>query len=294
MTDLNELIRIADALTDAGALLPKHLRTRGEILAVILAGDELGLGPMAAIRGISLVQGKVSLGYDVMVALLRRAGYGVTWLESTAQSATLKLVHPNGDEHVETFDMKRAKAAGLGGRDIWRKYPDAMLRARATSAAARAFAADVLSGCYVPDEVAEIEAPKEDDRGAHEGHAYGRPEHDEPRAAAVQAADAFVAEHLAWLDDAVSRAAAEVGEASEGDEAELEAIRAGHEAAIRSWIELNGPAYLDACNVHPSTSTQKGKVWRRLLNWSSESGNGQTLPGRLLGELAQARKEAAQ
>jgi hypothetical protein len=51
-----------------------------------------------------------------------------------------------------SFTMEQAKNAGLGG-DNWRKYPAAMLRARASLALARAVYPDLMLGVYDPDEV---------------------------------------------------------------------------------------------------------------------------------------------
>jgi hypothetical protein len=46
-----------------------------------------------------------------------------------------------------------ATQARLTGKDNWQKHPDAMLRARAVSAAGRAYMPDVLAGVYVPGEL---------------------------------------------------------------------------------------------------------------------------------------------
>ena len=52
-------------------------------------------------------------------------------------------------------DAARAKLAG----DNWQKYPAAMLRARVITAAARAYAPDVLDGVYDPDELSPGPGP---------------------------------------------------------------------------------------------------------------------------------------
>jgi hypothetical protein len=149
---LDVALRAAKALKDARGLLPESLRSEGEIVAVLLAGQELGLPPMAALRGLQVVRGKVIISYDTMVALLRRAGYRVEWLESTATRAVLRLRAPDSSEHVETWDEQRARKAGLwGGKGPWSSYPETMLRARCVSSAARAFAGEVLAGVYVEE-----------------------------------------------------------------------------------------------------------------------------------------------
>ena len=52
--------------------------------------------------------------------------------------------------------MQRTKAAGLGGKDMWKKYPRQMLRARVISEGVRAICPGVTAGFYTPEEVADF------------------------------------------------------------------------------------------------------------------------------------------
>jgi hypothetical protein len=55
---------------------------------------------------------------------------------------------------VTDFTMEEAKQAGVAGKDNWRKYPKAMLFARALSAGVRAHCPDVsVCPVYVPEEL---------------------------------------------------------------------------------------------------------------------------------------------
>ena len=110
-SELGAMVKVADALGDAGPMLPKHITSKGAALAVIMAGDELGIPPMAALRGLFLVNGKVGMDYSLMVGLLRRAGYKVQWREKTAERAELLLTHPDGSTHTEVWDVERAKGS---------------------------------------------------------------------------------------------------------------------------------------------------------------------------------------
>lgn len=156
---LDVALRAAGTLKSARGLLPDSLKTEGDIVAVLLAGAELGLGPMAAIRGLQVVRGKVIISYDTMIALLRRASYRIEWMESTSTRAVLKLTAPDGSTHVETWDQDRAKRAGIWGKGTWSQYPETMLKARCVSSAARSFAGDVLAGVYVEGEIENRPAP---------------------------------------------------------------------------------------------------------------------------------------
>lgn len=156
-----QMMELARMLKGASGLIPEHLRTEGQILATILAGRELGLGPMAAMRGLHVVKGKVFMDYSLSVALLKDRGYRIEWPESSTERVVLKLTDPRGAVHVETWDKERAQKAGLwNAGQGWQKYPETMLRARAVSSAGRAFGAEVLFGCYSMDEKDEIQGNK--------------------------------------------------------------------------------------------------------------------------------------
>ena len=153
-----QMMELAKMLKGATGLIPEHLRTEGQILATILAGRELGLGPMAAMRGLHVVKGKVGADYSLWVALLKRSNYRVEWVESSAEKVVLKLTDPKGAVHIEKWDKARAQAAGLWNQGQgWQRYPETMLRARAVTSAGRAFAAEVMSGSYSLDELDEIQ-----------------------------------------------------------------------------------------------------------------------------------------
>lgn len=159
-----QLLTIADATTFASAvakadgMIPRaYLGNPGKILACVLAGQELGVGPMASLRAFHIVEGKPVASYDFWIARLRAAGYRVEWPELSSERVTLRLTSPAGEVHTETWDKARAQAAGLwGGKDPWRKYPQTMLQARCVATAGRAFAGEVMFGCYESDEADAI------------------------------------------------------------------------------------------------------------------------------------------
>lgn len=159
---LSEVMSLGQQLFKARGIIPDHLKSPEQVVAVLLAGQELGLPPMVSLRSIQMVKGKIVLSYDSIVGLLRRAGYDVKWEESSVKVATVLLTAPNGGTHRQSFTASQAETAGLWGKNTWALYPDLMLRARCVSHAARAFAADVLMGIYTEDEADEIRASPSD------------------------------------------------------------------------------------------------------------------------------------
>ena len=165
ITDPNTMWAMAERLGTAGPMLPDHIKSAGAAYAVLLAGAELGMPPMVALRSIHIVKGKVTLAADAQLAICRQAGIEWEWLSMSDRSATIKMTRNSlvqagrYVEHTHTFTIEEAKTAGLlyvkqgkqGGP--WHTYPAAMLRARCASAAIRAFCPDVLMGCYLPEEL---------------------------------------------------------------------------------------------------------------------------------------------
>ncbi|MFO0448378.1 MAG: hypothetical protein ACK52I_06885 [Pseudomonadota bacterium] len=153
-----EAMQFAEAVAKADGMIPRaYLGNPGKILACVLAGQELGVGPMASLRAFHIVEGKPVASYDFWIARLRAAGYRVEWPQLTTEAVTLRLTSPNGETHVETWDKARAQAAGLwGGKDPWKRYPQTMLQARCVATAGRAFAGEVMFGCYEQDEMDEF------------------------------------------------------------------------------------------------------------------------------------------
>ena len=133
-------------------------KSPADVLAIVLAGAELGLAPMQSIRALVLIKGKPTLSADAMGALVKSRRDVCTYLRlvssdgAKATYETLRVGEPTPT--TMSFSLDDAKQAGLAGGDNWRKFPAAMLRARALSAICRAVFPDLLLGVYDPDELA--------------------------------------------------------------------------------------------------------------------------------------------
>lgn len=138
------------------SVLPKHIKSEADAVALMLTGQELGLQPMQALRSLHMIDGRVELSAHLMLTLMTtRLGVKFEWLESTAKVAKLQLERPDQAPHVEEMTIADAERAGLASRGTWQKYPKQMLRARAISNAARAYTPEILTGCYVEGELTE-------------------------------------------------------------------------------------------------------------------------------------------
>ncbi len=154
-----EVMKFAEMIQHAEGAIPKHMLGKpGKIVATVMAGHELGVGPMASLRAFHVVEGKPTADYSFWVARLKAAGYRLRWLEKSPERVSLQLVDPDGSESApEVWDKARAVTAGLWGKaGPWRNYPQTMLAARAVTSAGRSFAAEVMFGCYETSEADEI------------------------------------------------------------------------------------------------------------------------------------------
>ena len=129
------------------------------VLACILFGDELGIGPMQSLASIHVIDGRPAASPELMRALVNRAGHRLDVVEKTGEKVTLRGVRADTGSTAEvTFTMEDAKRAGLAGKDNWKNYPRAMLMARATSELCRDIFSDVIAGLsYTPEEAASID-----------------------------------------------------------------------------------------------------------------------------------------
>jgi hypothetical protein len=144
----------------ASNLLPPEYRGKEpNVFVAIVAGGELGLAPMAAIRLVNVINGKSILSADGMVGVVLGSGlaeYFIPISQDTA-SVTWETKRRGAPQPTRaTWTLDDAKRAGLDGSN-WKKYPRAMLNARCKAELARLVYPDVLAGCYELSEGEEIE-----------------------------------------------------------------------------------------------------------------------------------------
>ena len=155
-------------------LLPQAYRAKPEnVLLAIEAGEALGVRPLTAINMIHVIQGKPTISSGLMAALVRQAGHRLRVSAgepggTLMASATLYRTDDPEFAFTSTWDLERARNAGLTGKDSWKHYPLAMLKARAISEVCRDACPEVLAGiAYTPEELGEafLTDPERHDAG---------------------------------------------------------------------------------------------------------------------------------
>ncbi len=140
----------------ASGLLPRGIASPEAAFTIIATGAELGLSPMASLRSIHVIEGKPVLSAALIAGIVQRRPdlcEGFALVESSDTIATYETTRRGQAPVRMSFTIEQAQRAGLTGKDIWRKYPHAMLRARASAELARAVYPDVVGGLYDPDEI---------------------------------------------------------------------------------------------------------------------------------------------
>lgn len=148
---------VAERLSSS-AFVPAQFKGKPvELTAAILAGIEVGLSPMAAMRSFDIIQGQAAPRAITLRAVVQSYGHEMVLIESTNSRCRMKGKRRGSDEwQTVTWTMDRAKDLGLTGKDNWKKQPAAMLVARATSELARLIASDAILGIgYSSEEVAD-------------------------------------------------------------------------------------------------------------------------------------------
>lgn len=145
----------------------KDVGSEAQAIAKVMAGNELGLPPVASISGIHIVQGKPVIGANIIAALIDRNPnyhYRVrTKSDKANERCDIEFFKHSESLGIASFTIEEAKNAGLTGKDNWNKYPSDMLFARAISRGSRRFVPGIFAGVpvYVPDELMTDEEMKE-------------------------------------------------------------------------------------------------------------------------------------
>lgn len=140
------------------SFVPESFRNKpGEATAAILAGLEVGLQPMAALRSFDVIQGQAAARAVALRAIVQSHGHEMELVESTATRCKMRGRRRGSDAWQDvTWTMDRARQLGVTGKANWKNQPQAMLVARCTSELARLVASDAILGvAYSSEEIAD-------------------------------------------------------------------------------------------------------------------------------------------
>lgn len=195
-----------------------------------------------------IIEGKLSMRADAMQGKFQESGGRIEWIQSDGEACEAKFSHkdycPNGVTIRVT--LKELVASGVTKdkygpvKDVYRKHPRQMLRARVISEGVRMINPSIVAGYYTPEEEIDIASSR---RGSGRSAPLL-----EPREAEAEVVDEP-------RSDAMPAAPAEHTEPA-GPENHTSA---GQSALDLSHVEDDANAYLESVNwIRP------GQTWRDL------------------------------
>lgn len=157
MTNNQLTVREDMPLANLGEVLAKSgffadTREAGQAIVKVLAGREMGFGPIASMTGINIIKGRVSLSANLMASAVKRSGrYDYKVIENTVSACEIVFYENGKASGNSRFTMDDARKAGTQNLE---KFPRNMLFARAMSNGVRWYCPDVTNGpAYTPEEL---------------------------------------------------------------------------------------------------------------------------------------------
>lgn len=164
LAELNAISVVAERLASSGIVPEAYRRKPDDVVAAILMGRELGIGPMQSLKDIAVIDGRPALSAHLQLAVLRRAGVQIVESEVTDDRAYIKARRPDGEvgavewTYAEAEKVKSKKGQVLVDKDNWRNYRQDMLWARAVGRWTRRYGSDLVAGMpYTAEEVRDFD-----------------------------------------------------------------------------------------------------------------------------------------
>lgn len=153
------LVPLGDMQTMAAALAQSGLfgvKNTTQALALMLVAQAEGQHPATIAQDYDLIQGRAARKTHSVLARFQQAGGSVQWHELTDTKASATFSHPLGGSLRMEWTFEQARKAGLTGKDNWKNYPRAMLRARCIAEGVRAVYPGAIGGMLVVEEARDM------------------------------------------------------------------------------------------------------------------------------------------
>ncbi len=152
-----EVEKLAEAAAQSG-LFPA-LKSKAQVMTLMMLCQSEGLHPMQALRRFDIIQGRVAMKADAILAEFQARGGTVTWGAHDHERCEATFMAPGlGKPVVVEWTMADARRAGLATKDTWRGYSRQMLKARVVSEGVRMAMPGVVIGLYTSEETADFDA----------------------------------------------------------------------------------------------------------------------------------------
>ena len=159
---LDQKIQWCEMMAHGDMLPAQYRRKPANLLFAVEYADALGIPRINAITSVHVIEGKPSASADLIGSLVRKAGHRLrVRVEGGGIKAVVTATIVRADdpdfEFKSVWNWTRALNAGVTGKDNWKKWPEAMMKARAITEVAREAASDALFGVvYTPEELDDV------------------------------------------------------------------------------------------------------------------------------------------
>ena len=149
--DFDTSHRVSKAMVASGYF--KDVRDSAQAIVKIMAGQEMGIGPFAAMSGINIIKGKPGPGANIIASLIKdhpRYDYRVRQIDNDVCS--IAFFENDKEVGISTFTRDDAEKAGTQNMG---KFARNMLFARAISNGAKWYTPNIFGGApvYTPEEL---------------------------------------------------------------------------------------------------------------------------------------------
>jgi len=147
----DEVMRLGPVLAQSGYF--QDAKQASQAIVKVLAGQEMGFGPIASMVGVHIISGKPAPGANLMASAVKRNPHYDYKIVKLDDDVCILAFFENGQKVGESsFSAEDAKKAGTKNMD---RFPRNMLFARAISNGVRWFCPDVFGGvtAYTPEEL---------------------------------------------------------------------------------------------------------------------------------------------
>ena len=151
---VDQIQTMATAVAKSGLF---GVKTPEQAMALMLIAQAEGNHPAIAARDYHVIQGRPALKADAMLARFQQAGGKVNWDTYTDTEVKATFSHPSGGSITLSWTIDQARKIGIAGKDNWKNYPRAMLRARVISEGIRTVYPGCVVGVYTPEEVQDFD-----------------------------------------------------------------------------------------------------------------------------------------
>jgi hypothetical protein len=158
LKDVDSMFRFAKCYLQSN-LAPPSFKNEQQLVIAWAKAAELGLSPLQAVEGMSIINNRVGIMGDLALAMVEASGQleqkRVEYSgEGDSLECSVTLQRRGREAQTYSFSVREAKAAGIYDRSsTWRDYPRRMVYYRALGFGLRDEFADVLKGTKTVEEL---------------------------------------------------------------------------------------------------------------------------------------------